>query len=60
MAQITWQEFSRRPEIKKLPISEQKKRFIWENQQRMQRDYFLETELVARPSGASTSGIAKK
>ena len=57
MAQITWQEFSRRSEIKKLPLSEQKKRFIWENQQRMQRDYFLETELVAGPSGASTSGI---
>ena len=57
MAQITWQEFSQKPEIKKLPLSEQKKRFIWENQQRMQRDYFLETELVAGPTGASTSGI---
>lgn len=55
MAQITWQEFSRRPEIAKLSLSEQKKRFIWENNQRSQKDRYLE-ELVGGPTGA-TSGI---
>lgn len=55
MAQITWQEFSRRPEIAKLSLSEQKKRFIWENTQRSQKDRYLE-ELVGGPTGA-TSGI---
>jgi len=58
MAPITWQEFSRRPEIKKLPLHEQKKQFIWENQRRAEENWFLEMQIVAGNSGTPFSGIA--
>ena len=46
MALITWQEFSRRPEIKSLPLHEQKKQFLWENQRRAEENWFLEAQLM--------------
>ena len=46
MALITWQEFSRRPEIKSLPLHEQKKQFLWENQRRTEENWFLEARLM--------------
>ena len=56
MALITWQEFSRRPEIKSLPLHEQKKQFLWENQRRAEENWFLEMQ-VAGASGNGFSGI---
>jgi hypothetical protein len=56
MALITWQEFSRRPEIKALPLHEQKKQFLWENQRRAEENWFLEMQ-VAGASGNGFSGI---
>jgi hypothetical protein len=32
MFDLTWQEFSRRPHISKLPLSEQTRQFHWEQQ----------------------------
>ena len=46
MALITWQEFSRRQEIKSLPLHEQKKQFLWENQRRTEENWFLEAQLM--------------
>ncbi len=46
MALITWQEFSRRQEIKSLPLHEQKKQFLWENQRRAEENWFLEAQLM--------------
>lgn len=56
MALITWQEFSRRPEIKSLPLHEQKKQFLWENQRRAEENWFLEMQ-VAGANGNGFSGI---
>ena len=56
MALITWQEFSRRPEIKSLPLCEQKKQFLWENQRRAEENWFLEMQ-VAGANGNGFSGI---
>ena len=49
MALLTWQEFSKLPAIASLPLHEQKRRFIWENQQRMQRDWFVMNTAVGGP-----------
>ena len=57
MALLTWQEFSKLPAIASLPLHEQKRRFIWENQQRMQRDWFVMNTVVGGP-GSSASGGA--
>lgn len=32
MFELTWQEFSRRPHIAKLPLAEQTRQFMWEQQ----------------------------
>lgn len=57
MALLTWQEFSKLPGIASLPLHEQKRQFIWENQQRMQRDWFVMNTAVGGP-GSSASGGA--
>ena len=58
MALITWQEFSRRPEIKSLPLHEQKKQFLWENQRRAEENWFLEAQLMnGGGGGGGFSGI---
>ena len=56
MALTTWQEFSRRPEIKSLPLHEQKKQFLWENQRRAEENWFLEMQ-VAGANGNGFSGV---
>jgi len=46
MALITWREFSTKSEIKSLPLHEQKKQFLWENQRRAEENWFLEAQLM--------------
>ena len=58
MALITWREFSRRQEIKSLPLHEQKKQFLWENQRRAEENWFLEAQLMnGGGGGGGFSGI---
>jgi len=52
MFELTWQEFSRRPQIARLPIHEQMRQFQWEQQR-----YQLMLEYVSSAaSGVGGSG----
>jgi hypothetical protein len=52
MFELTWQEFSRRPQIARLPIHEQVRQFQWEQQR-----YQLMLEYVSSAaSGVGGSG----
>jgi hypothetical protein len=57
MSLIHWRNFSRRPEIKNLPIQQQKKLFEEANRKATENNWFLEYQLVAGASGAAFSGI---
>jgi hypothetical protein len=54
MFDLTWQEFSRRPHIAKLPLSEQTRQFHWEQQRhQMLMEYVSSTASgVGGSSGA--------
>jgi len=55
---LNWQTFSKREDIKLLPLSEQKKRFAWEQQRLAEQNWFLGQQIVAGNSnGASSGGI---
>jgi len=58
MAQLTWQQFIKLPGISLLPLHEQKRKFIWENQQRFDRDLFTLNTAVGGVSGATSSGTS--
>jgi len=53
MFQLTWQEFSRRPHIARLPLHEQVRQFQWE----LQRHELL-IEYVSSAAAAAGSGGA--
>jgi len=57
MSLIHWRNFSRRPEIKNLPMQQQKKLFEEANRKATENNWFLEYQLVAGASGAAFSGI---
>lgn len=57
MSLIHWRNFSRRPEIKNLPMQQQKKLFEEANRKATENNWFLEAQLVAGASGAAFSGI---
>jgi hypothetical protein len=50
MPLINWQEFSRRPHIQRLPMHEQKRQFVFENQMQQQRDMHL-YHMINGPAG---------
>jgi hypothetical protein len=52
MFDLTWQEFSRRPHIAKLPLSEQTRQFHWEQQ----RHQMLMEYISSAASGPGASG----
>jgi len=52
MFELTWQEFSRRPHISKLPLHEQVRQFQWEQQ----RQEMLMEYVSFSSSGAGVSG----
>lgn len=52
MFELTWQEFSRRPHIIRLPIHEQKQQFFWEQQ----RHQMLMEYISSAASGVGGSG----
>jgi|DEB0MinimDraft_10_1074344.scaffolds.fasta_scaffold11963_5 hypothetical protein len=52
MFELTWQEFSRRPHIAKLPLSEQTRQFYWEQQ----RHQMLMEYVSSAASGVGGSG----
>ena len=52
MFDLTWQEFSRRPHIAKLPVSEQTRQFQWERQ----RHQMLMEYVSSAASGVGGSG----
>jgi hypothetical protein len=59
MALLTWQQFIKQQGIVSLPLHEQKRRFLWENQQRMQRDWFvMNTAFGGAPGSAAASGTS--
>lgn len=59
MALLTWQQFVKQQGIASLPLHEQKRRFLRENQQRMQRDWFvMNTSFGGAPSGVSAAGTS--
>ena len=45
-----WQEFSRQPHIQRLPLHEQKRQFVFENQMQQQRDMHL-YHMINGPAG---------
>ena len=57
MSLIHWRNFSRKPEIKNLPLQQQKKLFEEANRKATENNWFLEYQLVAGASGAAFSGI---
>jgi len=57
MSLIDWRNFSRKPEIKNLPLHQQKKLFEEANRKATENNWFLEYQLVAGASGAAFSGI---
>jgi len=57
MSLINWRNFSRKPEIKNLPLHQQKKLFEEANRKATENNWFLEYQLVAGASGAAFSGI---
>ena len=52
MFELTWPEFSRRPHISSLPLSEQKRQFFWEQQ----RQQMLMEYISSAASGTGASG----
>ena len=52
MFELTWQEFSRRPHIARLPLHEQVKQFQWEQQ----RHQMLMEYVSSAASGVGGSG----
>ena len=52
MFELTWQEFSRRPHIAKLPLAEQTRQFYWEQQ----RHQMLMEYVSSAASGVGGSG----
>ena len=59
MALLTWQQFVKQQGIASLPLHEQKRRFLRENQQRMQRDWFvMNTSFGGAQSGVSAAGTS--
>ena len=50
MSLISWQEFSRRPHIQRLPMREQKRQFVFEQQLQQQRDMHL-YHMINGPAG---------
>jgi len=52
MFELTWQEFSRRPHIAKLPLAEQTRQFYWEQQ----RHQMLMEYISSAASGVGGSG----
>jgi len=56
---LNWATFSKRNDIKVLPLSEQKKRFAWEQQRLAEQNWFLEQQIVAGNAGSVGSvGVA--
>lgn len=53
MFELTWQEFSRRPQIARLPMHEQMRQFQWEQQR-----YQLMLEYVSSAVGSGPSSGA--
>ena len=58
MALLTWQQFVKQQGIASLPLHEQKRRFLRENQQRMQRDWFVMNTSFGAPAGVSAAGTS--
>jgi len=52
MFELTWQEFSRRPHISKLPLNEQVRQFQWEQQ----RHQLMLEYVSSAASGVGGSG----
>ena len=60
MAQIGWIQFSTRADIKDLPLHEQKKKFLLENNSRLQEDLHILNRMqgTSATSGGGSSGVA--
>lgn len=57
MFELTWQEFSRRPHIAKLPIHEQTQQFMWEQQRHeMLLEYITSTHIGDGVTGTTARG----
>jgi len=60
MAQIGWIQFSTRADIKDLPLHEQKKKFLLENNSRLQEDLHILNRIhgTSATSGGGSGGVA--
>ena len=55
---LDWREFSKRPEIKNLPLSEQKKKFYNENDRLTELNWFISTQMtMGGPGSGAAAGF---
>ena len=58
MSLLNWRDFSRRPDIKHLPLQEQLNLFEQENKRKTEQNWFLEAQLTAGGAGGGFAGNA--
>ena len=58
MAQIGWKQFSMRIDIKGLPLHEQKRRFLRENDLRLQKDLYAVSQMYGGGAAGGYGGVA--
>jgi hypothetical protein len=57
MFELTWQEFSRRPHIARLPLNEQVRQFQWEQQrQQILMEYVINNSVPTTATGYGSGG----